>query len=124
MRVALDIDGTVIDARGEPLDGAADRAWSLADADRLVGYVTYRSEEIEDETRRMLVEAGLPDQPVHGCPPVDVADAAGIKAQLLEDLDATHYVGDAEFDREAAQRAGCGFLEASDWRAGVDLPDP
>lgn len=124
MRVALDVDGTVIDARGQPLDGAPEAAWELAEVGVLVGYVTYRSEAIEEQTRETLVEAGLPGRPVHGCPPTGVVDAAGAKAELLEAVEATHYVGDADFDREAARRAGIGFLAAEDWRRGVDLPEP
>lgn len=123
MRVALDVDGTVIDPRGEAYPQAVVRARELAEASELVGYVTYRGERTEERTRRQLVGEGLPDEPVHGCPPTGVVDAAGAKADLLIELDATHYVGDAPFDRQAAQRAGCGFLQAEDWRAGMPLPD-
>lgn len=124
MQVALDVDGTVIDARGEAYPQAVERAWELAEASHLVGYVTYRSERTEEITRRALAREGLPDEPVYGCPPTGVVDAAGAKAQLLLEHDVTHYVGDAPFDREAARRAGCGFLEAEDWRTGAPLPDP
>lgn len=123
VRVALDIDGTVIDADGRAYPEAVERAGELAQADMLVGYVTYRGEGSEEATRRRLTEMGLPDVPVHGCPPTGMIDAAGVKADLLEDLGATHYVGDAPFDREAAERAGCAFLHAEDWRAGVALPE-
>lgn len=124
MQVALDVDGTVIDARGDAYPQAVARARSLADASELVGYVTYRGERTEERTRRQLVSEGLPDAPVHGCPATGVVDAAGAKAKLLIELDATHYVGDAPFDREAANRAGCTFLKAEDWRAGLPLPEP
>lgn len=121
--MALDVDGTVIDAQARAYPEAVDRAGELAEAGVLVGYVTYRGEGSEAATRRKLAEMGLPDVPVHGCPPTGVVDAAGVKADLLEQLDATHYVGDAPFDREAAERADCVFLHAEDWRRGVELPE-
>lgn len=123
MRVSLDVDGTVLARGGQAFEEAVERAWELVEADVFVGYVTYRSERAEEATSRALAEAGLPDGPVYGCPAIGVVDTAGAKADLLEELDATVYVGDAPFDREAARRAECAFLEAEDWRAGVPLED-
>lgn len=121
--MALDIDGTVIDAREEAYPGAVRRARELVEAEKaeLVAYVTYRGEGGAERVRRLLVGEGLPDRPVHGCPPTGVTDAAGVKAELLAEVEATHYVGDAPFDREAAERAGCAFVEAETWRGGVEL---
>lgn len=122
MRVALDVDGTVIDREERAYPSAVERARELAEADRLVAYVTYRGERAAEATRRHLVGEGLPDRPVRGCPPTGMVDAAGVKAAMLDELAATHYVGDAPFDREAAERAGCAFLDAEAWRRGVALP--
>jgi phosphoglycolate phosphatase-like HAD superfamily hydrolase len=126
VRVALDVDGTVLDATETAYPQASARArWMAEDDDvELVAYVTYRGESGAQRVRRLLVSEGLPDRPVRGCPPTGVTDAAGVKAELLAEVDATHYVGDAPLDCEAAERAGCAFLPADDWRRGIDLPEP
>jgi hypothetical protein len=100
VRVALDVDGTVIDAEAQAHPGSRERARAHADAGALVGYVTYRGEGSQAATRRMLVEAGLPEararMPAHGRGrrrPGRVARRLG-----------RHALGgrDGPFDREAA----------------------
>lgn len=123
MRVALDIDGTVLDWNGQPYDGVVERVRQLVLEDAFVGYVTYRSSLDEARTREQLGAHALPEGPVRACPPTGVADAAGVKAGHLDELEATHFVGDAPFDREAARRVGCEFVHAEAWRNGSTLFD-
>lgn len=118
MRVAYDIDGTILNVNLKTLEILGPRLDVLSKAIKdykegnLIAFITGRPESAKDELIERLEHLGF-KKPVL-CLQKEVTteeETIRHKVRCMKSLNITHYVGDLEMDAEASRRAGVHFTK-------------